>query len=133
MNQIFFGKSGSVSHFVLSISNFWPKIRKILRAVFEKNNGLRKKVPKMAYIRNYWMNQIFPGKTGSVSLFVLTISNSWPKIIKIVRAVTEIWWSTPSRHRNCQFEAQLKLRTRSWELQRGWGPLVSTSRNWFPA
>ena len=63
------------------------RLNKILRQkIYQKNFGMIKKT----HIRNYWMNQIFLGKSGSVSHFVLSKSNFWPKISKIVRAVTEI-------------------------------------------
>ena len=39
-NQIFPKKSGSVTFFPLSSSNFMPKIRKIVRAVFQKKTHL---------------------------------------------------------------------------------------------
>ena len=72
---------------------------KIVTVVFEKWS---KKQQKIQFFLPGSFKKIFFEKRGSVSFLRISISNFWPKISKILRAVTEIWWwPTRSTLSNC--------------------------------
>ena len=68
----------------LPIYHFWRFEQNRYRSFWEKF----KKAPKNAHIRSWIIQKNFYQKSGPVILFVLSISNFWPKIRKIHRAVS---------------------------------------------
>ena len=52
---------------------------------------------KKQFFLKFWIIQYFFRKKGSVGTLRISISNFWPKISKILRAVTEIWCGRTDR------------------------------------
>ena len=89
-NQIFSEKPSSVTFLHLWFLNFMQKIRKILRADFEKI--IKESIFEAIWtvLPKFWENQIFSEKSGSVTFLQLWSPNFMQKIRKILRAVSEI-------------------------------------------
>ena len=65
----------------------------------------------MALYRNYWMIQIFPGKSGRVSILHLLSPNFWPSFGKIKCREVPKLLPTDTRTDILALGTQLKLRT----------------------
>ena len=90
----FSGKSGWVNFLRILSPNFRPKIRKIVRAVFQKFSIYHHFWAILGHFGPFWDrlaqnpgNRIFRAKSGSVSFHHLWSPNFRPKIRKILGAV----------------------------------------------
>ena len=69
---------------------FKPSKVNIVLLDFRQNPLKVEKWLFLALYRDYWMIQIFPGKSGRVIFLLLLSFNFWPSLVKIQHAVTEI-------------------------------------------
>ena len=69
---------------------FKPSKVNIVQLDFRRNPLKVEKWLFLALYRDYWMIQIFPGKSGRVIFLLLLSFNFWPSLVKIQHAVTEI-------------------------------------------
>ena len=77
---------------------------------------------KKQFFLKFWRFQYFFRKKGSVSVLRISKCNFWPKISKILRAVTEI-----SRYTDYNSKPDLNWR---WELQRAWRTNLTNGLTW---